>query len=177
MKHLLVIAMIAACSKSSSDSGATSSGSGSSKPSPTSKPNAQPAAGNPCERNLVTAADLAGILSEPITGTKPLQGDAQTCYFITASDDHGGPQIRVTVRDRLGKTTIASWKSGKMGTDATPLAGVGDEALWVDALKEVNATKNDTLCNVALAGSAVIGHYTDLQTKLGAICNKIFAKL
>jgi hypothetical protein len=170
MRYLLAVVVIAACSRSSSDSGSSNASPGATKSA------AQPA-GTPCERKLIAAADVAGIFPEPITGTKPLAGDAQTCYFITADDEHGGPQIRVTVRDGSGTRTIAAWKSGKMGSDATPLAGVGDEAIWVDALKEVNATKNNTLCNVALAGSAVIGHYTDLNKKLGDVCNKIFAKL
>jgi hypothetical protein len=170
MKYLFAAVVIAACSKSSSDSGSTKAGPGA------SKPNTQPA-GTPCDRKLVSAEDVAGILTEPITGTKPLKGDAQTCYFITATDDQGGPSIRVTVREGLGKQTIEMLKSGKMNIEGTPLAGVGDEAAWVKDLSEVNATKNDVLCNVALAGSAVIGHYTDLANKLGANCNKIYAKL
>jgi len=168
IKYLVVVAVIAACSKSSSDSNNASPGA--------SKPNAPPA-GTPCDRKLVSTEDVAGILAEPITGMKPLEGDKQTCYLITADDAHGGPKIRVSVREGLGTQTIAMLKSGKMNVEGTPLAGVGDEALWVNDLKEINATKNDVLCNVGLAGSAVIGHYTDLQTKLGAICNKIFAKL
>ena len=169
IKYLVVVAVIAACSKSSSDSGSSKAGPGA------SKPNAP--AGTPCERKLVSVEDVAGILTEPITGTKPLNGDAQTCDFITATDAHGGPGIRVSVREGLGKQTIEMLKAGKMNVEGTPLPGVGDEALFVKDLREVNATKNDTLCDVALSGSAVIDHYTDLDKKLGVICTKIFAKL
>jgi hypothetical protein len=162
--------VIAACSKSSSDAGSDKPSAGA------TKPNAP--AGTPCDRKLVTAEDVAGILTEPITGTKPLTGDPNTCYFITAtSESQGGPGIRVTVREGAGKGDLEALKSGKMNIEGTPLPGVGDEAMWVNLLKEVHATKNNVLCNTALDGSAVIGHYTDVDKKLGEICNKIFAKL
>src|ERR1700753_1461213 len=49
-------------------------------------PRAAPSApaGNACNRKLITAADVAPLLSEPVSSEKPLAGDAQSCVFETA---------------------------------------------------------------------------------------------
>jgi hypothetical protein len=137
---------------------------------------ATPAAGNVCDRKLLVAADVAGILVEPITGTKPLDGDPQTCYFITATEAQGGPSIMVTLRPSNGGATIQSWLSGAMGSNATPVNGVGDSAVWVSALNELDAAaKNDQLCVISKSGAAVIQPSGYLRKKFGDLCNKIFA--
>lgn len=174
--YLPCLLVLLACSKSNPNS---SAGGGSAAPSAATDHAAnQPTgpAGTVCERHLLTAADVGGILDEPITGTKPLEHDAQTCYFITATNAGGGPELRVTLRPANGKATIKSWLSGQMGADATPVPGVGDSAVWVADLKKIVAEKNDVLCEVALGGSAVLAKATpELMTKLGALCTKIFA--
>ena len=141
------------------------------------------AQGNVCDRKLLTLADVGGILDQPVTGTKPLQGDPQTCYFISANNDQGGPELRVTLRPGHGKTTLDSFTSGKMNAYATwkPLAGVGDEAVWLPDLHEIDARKGNTLCVVGApmfmnkvlhdAGEAA------QQQRLGALCNNVFSAL
>jgi hypothetical protein len=141
------------------------------------------APGNVCDRKLLTLGDVAGILDQPVTGTKPLQGDPQTCYFISANNDQGGPELRITLRPGHGKATLDSFTSGKMNAYASwkPLAGVGDEAVWLPDLHEIDARKGDTLCVVGApvfmspalrdAGEAA------QQQRLGALCNKVFAAL
>jgi hypothetical protein len=54
----------------------------------------------------------------------------------------------------------------------TPLAGVGDTAVWDPTLKEVDATKNNVLCEIGAMGPATKNATSD---KVGALCNKIFA--
>jgi hypothetical protein len=139
--------------------------------------------GNVCDRKLLTLGDVAGILDQPVTGTKPLQGDPQTCYFISANNDQGGPELRITLRPGHGKAALESFTSGKMNAYATwkPLPGVGDEAVWLPDLHEIDARKGDTLCVVGApmfmskalrdAGEAA------QQQRLGTLCNKVFSAL
>jgi hypothetical protein len=129
--------------------------------------------GNACDRKLLTAADAAGILSEPVTGTKPIPGDPQSCEFTTGSFS----SVEVALRPGLGRTTLGVWKSGRMPVSGTTLTGVGDEAVWVDPLSEVVAEKNDLLCDIQVTGLAgVLQHKpaADRQKAIGALCNKIF---
>lgn len=139
--------------------------------------------GNVCDRRLLTLADVDGILDQQVTGTKPLQGDPQTCYFISANNDRGGPELRITLRPGHGKATLDSFTSGKMNAYATwkPLAGIGDEAVWLPDLHEIDARKANTLCVVgaplflskALRDAGEVAQ----QQRLGALCNKVFAAL
>ncbi len=156
------VCMLGACSKTASS---TSAGS---------------PASSVCDQKLLTAQDMDGILSEPITATKNLNSDAQTCYFITATYDHGGPEIKVTLRPGLGKVTLGTFSSGQMKEYATsePLSGVGEEAVWLTDLREINARKGDLLCDIraqGLSSELAKAPVETLQKKLGALCNKIFA--
>lgn len=134
---------------------------------------AQATVGNACDRKLLTTADVGGILTAPIIGTKPIPGDPQSCTFDTGSL----ASISVTLRPGLGRTTVDTWKSGRMPVAAAPLAGVGDDAAWVDPLHEVVAEKNNLLCDIQVmgAGRDFSGSAADQQRKIGALCNKIFA--
>ena len=71
------------------------------------------------------------------------------------------------------------WQSGKMPVSSTPLAGVGDEAVWVSSLNEVVSEKNDLLCDIMAEGGAndLAGPVAAVQQKIGALCNKIFAEV
>ncbi len=133
---------------------------------------AQATAGNACDRKLLTTADVGGILAAPIIGTKPIPGDPQSCKFDTGAS----ASITVMLRPGLGKTTVDTWKSGRMPVAAAPLAGVGDEAAWVDPLHEVIAEKNNLLCDIQVVGTGgdFSGSVADQQQKIGALCNKIF---
>ena len=174
MTAALTLGALTSCSKSGpQESGAVASGR--SQPATVA---ASPAnAGNACERHLLSAADAAGILSEPITGTKPLKGDPQTCYFITASEAQGGPRLMVSIRPGLGRVTVKAWADGSMPVKGIPLGGVGDSAVWVSETNEVNAQKNDLLCNIGVHGVSreLLREPAEEQRKVGALCNKIFA--
>ncbi len=126
-----------------------------------------------CDRHILKPEDVAGVLRASITGTQPLPGDAQSCEFTTA----GFPAITVSVRPGLGRTTVDAWVTGKMPLPSSPLTGVGEAAVWQEALHEVIAQKNALLCDIqvragggdfAIASSA-------LPAALGALCNRIFA--
>jgi hypothetical protein len=133
-----------------------------------------PAAAVPdCNHHLLKIDDVAGILSAPIIGIQPLPGDAQSCEFVTASF----PAIIVSVRPRLGRTTVDAWASGKMPLKGDPLPGVGDRAIWVDTLHEVIAQKNAVLCDIQVRGGGndLAANSQALPDALGALCNKIFS--
>lgn len=151
-------------------------------PAATASAAAAIAPGTICEQKLLTADDLAGIFDEPITGTKPLTGDAQTCYFTTARDN----RLRVTLRPGNGRAVIGTFTSGHMDAYAKwqPLAGVGEEAIWKPDLAEVSARNGDVLCEIApqagslfLAKSLREGGDAAKQRKFGDLCNVVFARL
>ena len=133
------------------------------------------AAGNACERKLISTADVAGIFGTPIIGVggKTIPGDAQSCTFETSSF----PSVTITLRPDVGAQTVDTWASGKMPMKTTPLPGVGEQAAWQPELHEVIAQKNNLLCDIQASGSG--SDFTDqpeaLKKKLGALCNKIFA--
>jgi hypothetical protein len=172
---ICAICLIAACSKSASGP-AQSAASNSARATST----AATPPGSACDRKMLGPGDVAGILDEPITGTKPLKGDPQTCYFITATNDQGGPEVMVSLRPGLGAATLATFTSEHMNDYAKwkPLAGVGDEAVWLPELHEIDARKNDLLCVVSAHGisKTLRDAGTETQQKnLGALCNKIFS--
>jgi hypothetical protein len=91
--------------------------------------------------------------------------------FSTALQSH----ITVTVRPGLGNVTVSAWENGQTNVPATPISGVGDRAVWQDSLNEVIATKNNVLCDISVMGppgTAAPG----AQTRLGNLCNTIFAR-
>jgi hypothetical protein len=144
------------------------------RPAATSRAPARGSTGNACDRKLLTAADAATVLSEPITGTKPIPGDAQTCKFTTGSYS----SVSVSLRPGLGRATVGAWLSGKMPIGATPLAHVGEHAAWVGDLNEVIAEQNDVLCDIQVTGLAAVYERRPTEAKqqaIGALCNKIFA--
>jgi hypothetical protein len=173
------IAACAICTLAACSQGATTS---SSVP-PAAKTTSAAIQGDVCDRKLLTLADVAGILDAPVTGTKPLHGDPQTCYFVSANSDQGGAELRITLRPGHGKKTLESFTSGMMNAYATwkPLSGVGDEAVWLPDLHEVDARKGDVLCVVGVpmfmgkdlrdAGEAA------QKQRLGTLCNKVFSTL
>ena len=128
---------------------------------------------SPCETLVLKAADLGGFLHAPITHAAALAGDGQSCAFLTT----GFSAITVSVRQGLGKASLDAWSTGKMPLPVRPLNGVGDAAVWQDALHEVIAQKNDVLCDIQVrGGNDDIAVAADaLPEKLGALCNRIFA--
>jgi hypothetical protein len=134
---------------------------------------AQTVASSVCDRRILKPEDVAGILSAPIIGTKPLPGDAQSCEFTTAAF----PAIIVSVRPGVGRTTVDVWATGKMPLKTSPLAGVGDAAVWQETLHEIIAQKDAVLCDIQVrGGGGDLGlNAQALPMAVGALCNKIFA--
>lgn len=127
-----------------------------------------------CDRRLVSARDAAAILGAPIVVARNLQGDPQSCVF-KAADSHS---LTVSVRPALGRATVATWAAGKMDSTATPLAGVGESAVWIEDLGEVEAQQGDLLCVVSapgLRGGPGAPRSAASSRKLGALCNQVFA--
>ena len=130
-------------------------------------------AGSACDRGLLTAGDVASALGERIDGNAPVSGDPESCTFAAS----GGASITVTVRRGLGRVTVDSWRRGRMPAPAVPMQGIGDEAVWVAALREVIAERHDLLCDIQASGplhevGAVAAPEPD---RLGTLCRRIFA--
>jgi len=168
---VMLIGALPACSQSTPGAATASPGAPSAA--------APKISGSVCDLKLLGTADVDGILDKPITGTKPLRGDAQTCYFITGTPS---AEVRVSLRPGHGNATLASRTSGAMSDVAKweVLNGVGDKAVWITQLNEVSATKNDVLCEAApgagpLFLNAELHQSGKAYERLGALCNKVFA--
>ena len=122
-----------------------------------------------CDRKLIAEADEAGLLSEPIKSVETLPGDAQSCEFKTT----GFSSVTVALRPGLGHETLSTLLSGNGGEDVVSLPGVGERAVWNATLKEVNAEKNNVLCDIGAIGPAT---KPATKEKLGGLCNKIFGR-
>jgi len=166
-RHFAFAAMLllAACSKVPASGGASASAPAPATAAPTV---ASVPAGTACDRKLITAVDVAPLLSEAVSDMKPLQGDPQSCVFDTA----GFSSVTVSLRPGLGTVTIDMIKSGKTNQTVTDLPGVGERAVWDPVLKEVDAEKKGELCSIGAMGPATAGATSD---KVGALCAKIFA--
>lgn len=159
---LVLLLLLGACSKPASKTGTAAS-------QGATNAGASTPAGNACDRKLVTSADAAEILGQPVASENTLQGDAQSCVFTTADFT----TLTISLRPGLGRTTVDTWAAGKMPMPATSVSGVGERAVWQSTLKEINAEKDNLLCDIGVVGP---GHSTGATPeKLGALCNKIFA--
>jgi len=128
--------------------------------------------GNACERNLISAQDVAVLFNEPIAGTRNVPGDPQSCEFNTA----GFSSLTVSVRPGHGLAAVGMYTSGKMNEfeKSAPLDGVGDSAVRSLLLDRVIARKGDLLCEVTGPGAAKKPDDPAIRT-LGMLCNKIVA--
>lgn len=158
---IVAVVCLAGCSKPGA--GNTASASPQATPAAATVP-----AGNPCDRKLITQADVAPLLDEAIASEKAL--DPQTCRFVTA----GFSSVNISLRPGLGDVSVDQIKSGATNQTVTPLAGVGERAVWDPTLKQVSATKNNVLCEIGAMGPATTKATSD---KVGALCNKIFAAM
>ena len=128
--------------------------------------------GSICDRGILTQRDLAGILRGPITGTRRIPGDRESCAFTTT----GHSRFEISVRPRRGRVTVERWIEGTMALEGVPLEGVGDRAAWQRDLHEVIAERGDILCDIAVMGTE--GDFVDtseyvLEDRIGNLCNKI----
>jgi hypothetical protein len=130
------------------------------------------APGNACDRNLITAQDVASLFNVPITTSKNIPGDPQSCEFGTA----GFSSVTISVRQGHGVAAVGMYTSGKMDEfeKSAPLAGVGDDAVRSLLLNRIVARKGDLLCEITGPGIAKGADEPAIHT-LGALCNKIFA--
>jgi hypothetical protein len=162
---VILLLVLAACSKPVSNPGAPAASQGA------GNAGASTPAGNACDRKLVTSADAAEILGEPVASVKTLPGDAQSCVFTTSDFT----TLTISLRPGLGRATVDTWAAGKMPMPVTNVSGVGEQAVWQSTLKEINAEKNNLLCDIGVVGA---GHSAGATPeKLGALCNKIFAAM
>jgi hypothetical protein len=162
---LILLLVLGACSKGESNADAAAASHG------TANAAASTPAGNACDRKLVTSADAADILGEPVASEKAVPGDAQSCVFSTGDFT----TLTISLRPGLGRATVDAWAAGKMPMAVTTLSGVGERAVWQSTLKEINAEKNNLLCDIGVVGA---GHSAGATPeKLGALCNKIFAAM
>lgn len=161
---LVLLLVLGACSKPTSNTGTTAASQGATNAA--SRP-----AGNACDRKLVTSADAAEILGAPVASENTLEGDAQSCVYTTANF----ATLTISLRPGVGRTTVDTWAEGKMSMPVTNVSGVGERAVWQSTLKEINAQKNNLLCDIGVVGA---GHSAGATPeKLGALCNKIFAAM
>jgi hypothetical protein len=163
---LFVGLALVGCSKTGSSAVANAAASTSPPGAATPATAAPSAVAGDCERHAISQADVQPLLGGPITSVKPAPSDADACVFST----DGFSSITVTVRPGQGKQTLESWKKGPV----TSLPGVGDDAVWEPDLKEVVASRNDTLCTVTAMGPQVTAATAETE---GALCNKVFAAL
>lgn len=171
----IALCLLAACSRGAS----TAQSGAAANPAPTAAAQTPETAGggtpgNPCD--VITAADMAGILTAPATrnaGPDPTSSvyRTQTKANVTLSVANGDAA--------KGAWTLATTYSGT----TAPLAGVGDEALHNPNGTTLIARKGDLSCRVDVVGydnSAAMDDITKdrgdaLASKLGALCKKIFA--
>jgi hypothetical protein len=130
------------------------------------------APGNACERKLITAQDVAALFTVPITSSKNIPGDPQSCEFSTA----GFSSVTISVRPGHGMAAVGMYTSGKMGEfeQSAPLTGVGDAAVRSLLLNRIVARKGDLLCEITGPGSAKSADDPAIHV-IGALCNRIFA--
>jgi hypothetical protein len=162
---LSLLLAFSACSKPMSNTGTAAVSQGATNAA------ASTATSNACDRKLVSSADAAEILGEPLASKRALTGDPQSCVFTTADFT----TLTISLRPGLGRATVDTWAAGKMPMPVTNVSGVGERAVWQSTLKEINAEKNNLLCDIEVVGP---GHSAGATPeKLGGLCNKIFAAM
>jgi hypothetical protein len=128
---------------------------------------------NLCDRALLSIADVSGILTEPIVAARPVPGDAQSCEFDTA----GFPAIIATVRPGRGRAELSAWVTGKLPLAVESMPGVGESAVWQDALQKLISQRDNVLCEIQIRGEGtdLAGAAANLAPKAGVLCNELFA--
>jgi hypothetical protein len=160
-----LLGALTACSKTAPGAAAGGAATG-------ATPTPQNAAGNACERQLITPQDAAAVLGAAVTATRTIPGDPQSCKFSTA----GFSSLTISLRPGHGKSALGTYTSGKMNDyeKSEPLSGVGDEAVRSLDINRIVARKDDLLCEITGPGLAPAAGDPAVQ-KLGALCNRIFA--
>jgi hypothetical protein len=171
----ITFCLLAACSQGASTAqtaaGASTTSTGAAQRSAKADGNAP---GSPCD--VITAADVAGILTAP-AARKPGATPA-VCMYQTPT------KANVTINVAKGEEAKGAWMlATTYNATKTPLAGVGDEALYDPDGTTLIARKGDTSCRVDAVGYDNADAMDDitkdrgeaLARKLGALCTKLFA--
>ena len=132
------------------------------------------APGNPCD--VITAADTAGIIVAPVTRTSS-ESAPDLCIYEAKS------HAKVLIGEAQGDGANGAWMlATTYNSTKTPVAGSGDEALRNPNGTTLIARKGDLSCRVDVMGydSTASTDITKdrgdaLASKLGALCNKLFA--
>jgi hypothetical protein len=166
VRYAAVLVALAACSK---DKAKPAAGAGSA-----ASPHSGDSAGDPCD--VISAADVAGIIISPVTRAKGL--GPNTCVYRAASF------ANITLAEASGDDAKGAWKfAHDYGGPQTPVTGIGDEAIRNNNGTILVARKGDRSCRVDVVGydnSAAKDSITparddELAHKLGALCTKLFA--
>lgn len=128
-----------------------------------------------CARHALSRDELSGILASPLVAEQAVPGDPQSCRYSTA----GFPGITVSARAGAGRATLDAWRQGRVPLAATPVAGLGEGALWQESLRELIAEDHDLLCDVQIAGTAadLAVAPAALPERLAQVCRTLFSRL
>lgn len=172
---LAAVYVLSACSQSAAPSQTSAATGPASTLAPTNDAGNK-ASGNPCD--VITAADVAGILVTP--ATSKVGSNPGACTYETATKG------QVTINVAQGDSANFWWSLATTSQGANvPLAGIGDKALYnaFAGGRPLIARKGDMTCFVDVVGydnSGAMDSITKdrgetLARKLGALCTKIFA--
>lgn len=170
--------LVALCALSACSQGASTAPSGvganaaSAVTAPISDAASSGTPGNRCD--VITAADMAGILTTPVKSE--LDPSGRECHYAT-------PSAYVSIiAQQIRPGNEMAWKVATTYNHVdVPLAGIGDTAMRNANGTKLAARKGDTYCGIQVVGydspdSTVTRDRGDaLAKKLGVLCNKLFA--
>jgi hypothetical protein len=148
---LLILLTAAACSGggAGSPAGAPTAPAGSQAPAAATAAAGSPSTLHTLYCNAIKLPDAQVLAKDPILEDQfdPLEATPPyDCQFLTAAND--GPKVSIDTTD-----TFARWVSGENIGAGTALTGVGDKAVWVQALGNapvVIAIKGSVTCRVSV---------------------------
>lgn len=122
---------------------------------------------NPCE--LVTPAELEAELGRAVG--EPQSGEVaaasgvviptavvgeRVCQFVTTDTSRPPTWVRVGVTEALPQAVFKKYRDQHPG--ATPVADVGDEAVWNDSSNTLVVLRDETVLTVLLVGGGITEH-------------------
>ena len=140
-------------------------------------PDAAPSRSPPtlCAQQALSREELSGILTSPLIADQAVPGDPQSCRYLT----QGFPSITLSARPGAGRATLEAWTQGRVPLAATPVAGLGEGALWQESLHELIAQDHDLLCDVQVTGTTadLVPPAAALPARLAQLCRMLFSRL
>lgn len=122
---------------------------------------------NPCE--LVTPAELEAELGRAVG--EPQSGEVaaasgvviptavvgeRVCQFVTVDTSRPPTWVRVGVAQAMPEAVFKKYRDHH--PQATPVAGVGDEAVWNDSSNTLVVLRDETVVTVLLTGGGLSEH-------------------